>query len=155
MTAIADRHSGTVDELQGDAILILFGAPEATDDRDHAVRAVQMAVEMQHAMTALNASWRRAGISEEITVRMGIHTGVVTIGNFGSPQRMKDAALGKHVNLAARLQTNCEPGKILLSHATWLLASDRIECTAMGAVMVKGIVKPVLTYAPDMRFSER
>ncbi len=149
MTAIAEKHGGTVDELQGDAILILFGAPETTNDRDHAVRAIQMAVEMQAAMVTLNARWSDYGIGEKILVRMGINTGVVTIGNFGSPQRMKYAALGKHVNLAARLQTHCEPEKILLSHATWLLARDQVPCTAMGEVQLKGIVKPVMTYSPD------
>ncbi|MGH8530923.1 MAG: adenylate/guanylate cyclase domain-containing protein [Nevskiales bacterium] len=101
MTAIAQKHGGTVDELSGDAILIFFGAPVATDDKDHALRAVRMATEMQQVMAGLNAKWRAAGITEALQVRMGINTGVVTIGNFGSPDRMKYAALGKHVNLAA------------------------------------------------------
>lgn len=69
--------------------MILFGAPEATDERDHVVRAIRMAIKMQEAMGALNARWAGYGISETIAVRMGINTGVVTIGNFGSPQRMK------------------------------------------------------------------
>lgn len=150
MTDIAERHGGTVDELQGDAILVLFGAPEATDDRDHAVRAVRMAIEMQAMMETLNARWARYGIGETIAVRMGINTGVVTIGNFGSPQRMKYAALGKHVNLAARLQTNCEPGKVLFSHATWLLTQEEVPSLRMGEVTLKGIVKPVMTYTPDL-----
>lgn len=77
---------------------------------------------------------------------MGINTGVVTIGNFGSPERMKYAALGKHVNLAARLQSHCEPGKLLLSHATWLLVHDEIACTQKGELQLKGIHKPVMTY---------
>lgn len=55
MTAIAQKHGGTVDELSGDAILIFFGAPVATDDKDHALRATRMAVEMQQAMDGLNA----------------------------------------------------------------------------------------------------
>jgi class 3 adenylate cyclase len=146
MTAIARKHGGTVDELSGDAILIFFGAPHATDDKDHALRAVNMAVEMQQAMTSLNATWLDAGITETLRVRMGINTGVVTIGSFGTPDRMKYAALGKHVNVAARLQSHCEPGCVLLSEATWLLVKDRVPCTAKGQLQLKGIHKPVMIY---------
>lgn len=146
MTTIAQRHGGTVDELSGDAILVFFGAPVATDDRDHALRAVRMAVEMQQAVRRLNDGWRRAGITESLTVRMGINTGVVTIGNFGSPDRMKYAVLGKHVNLAARIQATCEPGKVLISRATWLLVGEEIDCTPKGEASFKGITRPVATY---------
>ena len=146
MTAIAQKHGGTVDELSGDAILIFFGAPQATNDKDHALRAVRMAMEMQQAMAGLNAKWQSAGITESLQVRMGINTGVVTVGNFGSPERMKYAALGKHVNLAARLQAHSEPGRVLLSHATWLLVNDQIQCALKGEMQFKGIHKPVMTY---------
>jgi class 3 adenylate cyclase len=146
MTAIAQRHGGTVDELSGDAILIFFGAPHASDDKDHALRAARMAVEMQRAMAGLNTCWQAAGIPETLRVRMGINTGVVTVGNFGSPDRMKYAALGKHVNLAARLQAHCEPGKVLLSHSTWLLVHDHIACAPRGELQLKGINRPVMSY---------
>ncbi len=146
MTVIADRHGGTVDELSGDAILIFFGAPNATNDKDHALRAVRMAIEMQAATQALNQKWKAAGIAAVLRVRMGVSTGVVTIGNFGSPDRMKYAALGKNVNLAARLQSHCDPGKILLSHATWLLINDQMPCVEKAELHLKGIHKPVMTY---------
>lgn len=145
MVRIAHRHGGTVDELSGDAILVLFGAPVATNDRDHALRAARMATEMQLAMRTLNASWSTLGLAE-LRVRMGIDTGVVTVGNFGSPERIKYTALGKHVNLAARLQTHCEPGKTLLSHATWLLIRGEFPCIPREQVQLKGILKPVRTY---------
>jgi class 3 adenylate cyclase len=150
MTTIAHRHGGTIDELSGDAIFIFFGAPLATDDQDHALRATRMAIEMQQGVTQLNAKWQHNGIMEALRVRMGINTGVVTIGNFGSPERMKYAALGKHVNLAARLQANCEPGKVLLSHATWLLVHQHLPCVPKGEMALKGIHKPVMTYEPVM-----
>ncbi len=146
MTAIAHKHAGTVDELSGDAILIFFGAPVATDDKDHALRAVRMAADMQQAVIRLNDGWKNAGVDVVLKVRMGISTGVVTIGNFGSPDRMKYAALGKHVNLAARLQAQCEPGKVLISHPTWLLVSDQVQCAARGEMQFKGIHNPVMTY---------
>ncbi|HSV40188.1 MAG TPA: adenylate/guanylate cyclase domain-containing protein [Nocardioidaceae bacterium] len=147
MTAIAHRHHGTVDELQGDALLILFGAPRATTDREHALNAVRMAAEMHEAVPRLNARWRDAGITETLAVRMGINTGVVTIGNFGTPTRMKYAALGKHVNIAARLQAIAEPGTTVVSFATYLLVKDEVSCTALGPQQLKGITKPVEAYA--------
>jgi class 3 adenylate cyclase len=143
MTAIAHRHHGTVDELQGDALLIFFGAPHATNDREHALNAVHMASEMHASMKRLNRRWRDAGITETLEVRMGVNTGVVTIGNFGTPERMKYAALGKHVNIAARLQAVCEPGRTVLSYSTYLLVKDEIPCTALGPLQLKGIHKPV------------
>lgn len=146
MTRIAEKHGGTVDELAGDAILIFFGAPNATDDQDHALRAVRMAVEMQSAVKLLNEKSRQAGIAESLRVRMGINTGVVTIGNFGSPDRMKYTALGKHVNIAARLQSHCEPGRVLVSQLTWLLVKEQIPCEPKCELTLKGIIKPVMAY---------
>jgi class 3 adenylate cyclase len=150
MMNIAHKHGGTVDEISGDAILVFFGAPYATSDKDHALRAVRMALEMQQAMPGLNAKWAKAGITEALRVRMGINTGVVTIGNFGSPERMKYAALGKHVNLAARLQAAGDPGKVVISHATWLLVNEQVRCTALGEAQFKGIQKPVMTYVAEV-----
>jgi adenylate cyclase len=81
MSAIARRHAGTIDDLVGDAIMVFFGAPDATDDRDQALRAVRMAIQMQEAMGPLNHRWESAGIPEKLQVRMGVNTGVVTVGN--------------------------------------------------------------------------
>ena len=143
MSAIAKKHGGTVDDLIGDAILVLFGAPDFTEDKDQALRAVRMAVEMQEAMEPLNERWASAGIPETLTVRMGINTGVATVGNFGSAERTKYTALGKQVNIAARIQSQCEPGKVLLSHPTWLLIRDQITCNPKGELVLKGLRRPM------------
>jgi class 3 adenylate cyclase len=146
MSAIARKHAGTVDDLVGDAVLVLFGAPDFTDDHDQALRAVRMAVEMQAAMGPLNQRWEAAGIPEALTVRMGINTGVATVGNFGSADRTKYTALGKQVNVAARIQSYCEPGKVLLGHTTWLLVRDEIACVPKGELELKGLRKPMPAY---------
>jgi len=146
MSRIARKHGGTVDDLVGDAILVFFGAPERTDDHDQALRAVRMAVEMQAAMLPLNQRWEAAGIPETLWVRMGINTGVVTVGNFGSEERTKYTALGKQVNIAARIQAQCEPGKVLLSQTTWLLVREDLACTPKGELMLKGLHKPMPAY---------
>jgi len=102
-----------------------------------------MATEMHAAMERLNQQWHAMGITETLRVRMGVNTGVVTIGNFGTPERMKYAALGKHVNIAARLQAVCEPGQTVLSYSTYLLVKDEVSCQSLGPMQLKGIHKPV------------
>ena len=146
MTGIAERYEATVDKFVGDAIMIFFGAPMATHDRDHALRAVRMALEMQGRLAELRTKWVREGIEEPFQVRIGINTGVASVGNFGSKGRVDYTAIGRQVNLAARLQVNCDPGKILLSHSTWSFVQDEIPCLAKGEIQVKGFHQPVKAY---------
>jgi len=150
MARIAGEYDGTIDELVGDAVLIFFGAPVATDDRDHAERAIRMAVDMQGTVARLNARWAEAGIDVVFRIRVGINTGVVAVGNVGSGARQKYAAIGRAVNLAARIQTYSQPGQILLSRATWLLVRDKISCTPHDTVELKGISHPVEVYTVDL-----
>jgi class 3 adenylate cyclase len=146
MTGIAERYEATVDKFVGDAIMIFFGAPMATHDRDHALRAVRMAIEMQARLAELRTKWVHEGIEEPFQVRIGINTGVASVGNFGSKGRVDYTAIGRQVNLAARLQVNCDPGKILLSHSAWSLVQDDIACIAKGEIQVKGFHQPVKVY---------
>jgi adenylate cyclase len=146
MTEIAERYEATVDKFVGDAIMVFFGAPVATHDRDHALRAVRMAIEMQARLAELRAKWTREGIEEPFAVRIGINTGVASVGNFGSKGRVDYTAIGRQVNLAARLQVNCDPGKILLSHSTWSLVQDNIACVPKGEIQVKGFHQLVKVY---------
>jgi class 3 adenylate cyclase len=143
MAEIAERHRGTVDELQGDGLILIFGAPTFRSDREHALDAVEAAAEMQRAITGLNERWQRDGLDVEIQVRMGINTGVVTVGHFGTGNRLKYTVLGKHVNLAARVQAICQPSKVLISHATWLLVKEQVMARSLGEREFKGITRPV------------
>jgi adenylate cyclase len=146
MTRIADRFGATVNQLVGDGIMIFFGAPTATDDRDHALRAVRMAHEMQRRMVELREAWFRRGIQHPFRIRIGINTGFSSVGDFGSPGRMMYSAIGQQTNLAARIQAHCEPDRILLSHSTWALVQGEIPCTPQGEITVKGLHYPVLVY---------
>ena len=150
MARIATDYDGTIDELVGDAILILFGAPTATSDRDHARRAVRMAIDMQQAVEGLNARWEEAGIDVVFRIRMGINTGVVAVGNVGSGARQKYAAIGRGVNLAARIQSESPPGGILMTRATWLLVRDEVACTLRGEVELKGVSRTTELYSVDL-----
>jgi class 3 adenylate cyclase len=146
MTAIADAHGGTVDKFMGDAIVVLFGAPVRGGEREHALAAVRMALAMQARMAVLRERWLREGIEEPFQIRIGVNTGVASVGNFGSRGRMDYTAIGRQVNLAARLQTACEPGRVLVSHATWALVEAEIPCEARGSIQVKGVHHPVRVY---------
>ena len=130
----------------GDGIMIFFGAPEATGDREQALRAVRMGLEMQARMGALCEKWTRVGVEEPFTIRIGINTGVASVGSFGAQGRMDYTAIGRQVNLAARLQASCDPGSILISHATWVLVRDDIPCAPKGELHLKGFIRPVNVY---------
>jgi class 3 adenylate cyclase len=146
MTAIAERHGATIDKFVGDGMMIFFGAPLPAEEHDQAVRAVRMALEMQRRIGDLDPMWRKAGLVSSLEVRMGINTGQASVGNFGSKGRVDYTAIGRQVNLAARLQAACTPGRILISRATWLLVQDAIDAESIGAIEVKGFQRPVEVY---------
>lgn len=138
MTAIAHRFDATIDKFVGDAIMIFFGAPQSTNDRDQALRAVRMGIEMQQSMHRLRDQWSQAGISHPFHIRIGINTGQASVGAFGSQQRLEYTAIGRQVNLAARIQAHCTPDQVLLSQSTWALVHDQIACTARGEMVFQG-----------------
>ena len=100
-------------------VISFFGAPDKRADRDNALRCVQMAVTMQWRMRELNEKWYNEGMSQTLQIRCGINTGMVNVGGFESKNRKDYTAFGMHVNLASRLEGICDPGGILVSHATW------------------------------------
>ncbi len=88
MSDIALRYGGTVDKFIGDAVMVFFGAPEFVDDLSHARCCVSMALEMREELYRLREEWRARGITRLLQVRAGINTGICTVGNFGSENRM-------------------------------------------------------------------
>jgi class 3 adenylate cyclase len=146
MIRIATTYNGTVAQISGDGLFIFFGAPEFVDDREHALRAVRMAVEMQRRMRELQRRWYESGIEHPFKIRCGINTGIATVGGFGSAGRREYTAIGMQTNLAARLEAACEPGQILLGHATWALVKEEVPCKERGQLEVKGFHQPVRTW---------
>ena len=98
-----------------------------------------MAVHMQGRMAELNAQWHRRGIEHPFRVRMGINTGYCNVGNFGSEDRMDYTIIGAEANLAQRLQSNAEPGHIVLSYETYMLVREMVSAHALPSIAVKGI----------------
>lgn len=146
MAKIADAHGATLDKFVGDVIMIFFGAPRHMDPKQQSLAAVRMAIDMGRRMEELRRKWQAEGIPFPFEKRIGINTGIVSVGNFGSRERLDYTVIGKEVNVAARLEANCEPGKILLSHATWALVRDAIPCVPRGELTVKGIHHPIKVY---------
>ena len=146
MTLIANKYEATIDKFVGDAIMIFFGAPRTSGHRGNALRAIRMAMEMQSRMIELARDWQARGFDAPFEIRIGINSGHASLGNFGSPDRFDYTAIGRQVNLAARLESKCKPGKILISHSTWMLVEDEILCEPLGAIKIKGINQPVRVY---------
>src|SRR5262245_26332613 len=106
MVDVISRYEGTIDEIIGDAILVIFGAPLACDD--HAAQAVACGLAMQLAIREVNGRLAAKGAAE-LEMGIGIHTGPVIVGNIGSLRRTKYAAVGSNVNLAGRSES-CTTG---------------------------------------------
>ena len=149
MTDIIFAHGGTLDKYIGDGLMALFGAPQATPE--DACNAVSAAVAMQRQMQVINTQLREEGLSE-ISIGIGLHTGVATVGYIGSERRSEYTAIGDTVNLAARLEQNSTPGQILLSDATAQAAADA-ECAMRShpPLTVKNRVQPVPVFEVEWR----
>jgi class 3 adenylate cyclase/GAF domain-containing protein len=146
MSQIALAHGATIDKYVGDAILVFFGDPESRGVEEDAVACVTMALAMRKRMSELQTTWRASGIEAPLRCRMGINTGVCTVGNFGSEDRMDYTIIGGDVNLASRIESACPPNEILISYETHAHVKDVICCEEHGHLDVKGIAYPVATY---------
>jgi len=146
MAEIALKHGGTIDKYIGDAIMIFFGDPETRGEKEDALACVRMAIEMRNQMKKLQRKWQDQMLPKPLRIRMGVNTGYCTVGNFGSEDRFDYTIIGGQVNLASRLESNANPDEILISYQTYVLIKDAIACEAKGAIQVKGLAYPVLTY---------
>jgi adenylate cyclase len=149
MSRIAVAHGGTVNKFIGDAILVFFGDPQTRGVMEDAKACMLMAFDMQKRLVELNVQWRSRGIEEPFRARMGINTGYVNVGNFGSDDRMDYTIIGAEANLASRLQSIAEPGGIVLSYETYSLVRQMVRARPLDPITLKGIARPVVPYAVD------
>jgi adenylate cyclase len=146
MSEIALAHGATIDKYVGDAIVIFFGDPETLGVKEDATACVTMAIAMRKRMRELENIWMESGLEKPLQCRMGINTGICTVGNFGSEDRMDYTIIGSGVNLAARLEMACPPSEILISYETYAHVKDQIECQIDGQIEAKGFAHPVSTH---------
>jgi class 3 adenylate cyclase len=129
MMAAVHRYAGTVNQVMGDGIMALFGAPIAHED--HAVRACYAALAMQEAVGRYAEEVRRAqGLS--VQMRVGLNSGEVVVRAIDNDLHMDYSAIGQNTHLAARLEQLATPGSILLTSETLRLAGGVVEVKPLG-----------------------
>jgi class 3 adenylate cyclase len=134
------RYEGTVNQVLGDGIMALFGAPVAHED--HAVRACYAALAMQAAMRRYAEEVRHShGL--EMPARVGLNSGEVVVRSIGNDLHMDYSAVGQTTHLAARMEQLATPGSIRLTAATLRLAEGLVQGNPLGAFPVKGLAEPV------------
>jgi adenylate cyclase len=137
------QYRGTIEAFTADAIFVVFGVPMA--EADDSERAVACAMAMQLAMVALNQSLRADGLPA-IEMGIGIHTGEVVVGNVGSERRKKYGVIGKHANLAGRIEAYTVGGQVLISEDTYREVASLAHVGEPLEVAVKGLSTPVRVY---------
>jgi class 3 adenylate cyclase/tetratricopeptide (TPR) repeat protein len=144
MMEAVHRYEGTVNQVMGDGIMALFGAPLAHED--HAVRACYAALRMQETLRRYAEGVRREhGLT--IRIRVGLNSGDVVVRAIGSDLRMDYSAIGQTTHLAARMEQLAEPGTTVMTAATLALSAEFIEVNPLGPMRVKGLSQPVDGYA--------
>jgi len=143
MMEAVHRYEGTVNQVMGDGIMALFGAPLAHED--HAVRACYAALRLQESVKRFAEEVRRThGVT--VQIRVGLNSGEVVVRAIGSDLHMDYTAVGQTTHLAARMEQLASPGSILMTPATLGLAEGYVEVKSLGPVPVKGLTEPVDVY---------
>ncbi len=139
---VIDGHDGYIAQYLGDGLLVYFGYPLAhEDDAQRAVRAGLGIVGAIHVLSIPNMR-----LQQTLQVRVGIHTGLVVVGEMGGGKRRDTTALGETPNIAARLQGIAEPNTVVISSSTYRLAEGLFECHNLGLHTLKGISTPIEVY---------
>jgi class 3 adenylate cyclase len=139
-TDVIQRYDGHIAQLLGDGLLVYFGYPVAHEDDAH--RAVRTGLGILAAMTALQSRLQREqGMT--LALRLGIHTGLVVVGEMGGEGRQEQLALGDVPNIASRIEGLATPNTIAISEATYRLVQGYFDCEALGAQTLRGVAAPV------------
>src|SRR5687767_2165373 len=139
MMEAVHRYEGTVNQVMGDGIMAIFGAPLSHED--HAVRACYAALRMQDTIAEFSTDMRRTeGVV--IQIRIGINSGEVVVRSIGNDLHMDYTAVGQTTHLAARMEQLATPGSIRLTAATLRLAEGLVQVNALGQFPVKGLSEP-------------
>ena len=140
---VIQRFEGHIAQYLGDGLLVYFGYPQAHED--DAQRAVRTGLGIVEAMATLNSSLgQRPGV--RLAVRVGIHTGIVVVGEMGSGERQEQLALGETPNIAARLQGLAAPDTVVISAVTQRLIQGYFTCHDLESQTLKGVATPLQVY---------
>ena len=137
------RYKGTINEIIGDALLVIFGAPQEMPDR--AKQAIACAIDMQNAMALVNEENRNNGLPE-LEMGIGLNEAEVIVGNIGSSKRSKYAVVGSGVNMTSRIESYTVGGQILISESVYKEAYEILRVDAQREVFPKGSETPLKIY---------
>src|SRR5256884_6339054 len=143
MMEAVHRYEGTVNQVMGDEIMALFGAPLAHED--HAVRACYAALQMQESVKKYADEVRRSHAAV-VKIRVGLNSGEVVVGAIGSDLHMDYTAVGQTTHLAARMEQIADPGAIVITPETLALVERYVEVKSLGPVPVNGLADALEVY---------
>ena len=143
MMEAVHHYEGTVNQVMGDGIMALFGAPIGHED--HAVRACYAALRMQRRVNLYADEIQRGG-GTPVQIRVGLNSGEVVVRAIGSDLHMDYTAVGQTTHLAARMEQMAKPGSALVTGDTLKLAEGYVQVKPLGAVAVKGLETPTPVY---------
>lgn len=143
MVEVVLKYNGTINEIIGDALLVIFGAPQDMPDRSQ--RAIACAIEMQNAMAQVNEENRMKGLPE-LEMGIGINETEVIVGNIGSSKRSKYSVVGSGVNMASRIESYTVGGQILISESVRQEVGEILRIDTQRDVLPKGAETPLRIY---------
>jgi class 3 adenylate cyclase len=140
---VIQRYDGHIAQYLGDGLLVYFGYPVAHEE--DAQRAIHTGLGITEAIRTLNAQLE-SGKSIRLAVRLGIHTGLVVVGEMGGAGRQEQLALGETPNHAARIQSIAEPDTVVISDATYRLIQGYFDCQELGEQTLRGVAESIVVY---------
>ena len=156
MCEIALKFGGTIDKFIGDSVMIFFGDPQSKGPEQDALACCNMGLEMLAFVEKNEELFKEQfNFPEKLEIRIGVHTGVCSVGNFGSDQRLDYTVIGRAVNVAARLEQAAPKNSMLFSNSTKSLLGDTFQVSDSIEVKAKGIDRPIIGYILTNKVSKR
>ena len=156
MCEIALKFGGTIDKFIGDSVMIFFGDPQSKGPEQDALACCNMGLEMLAFVEKNEELFKEQfNFPEKLEIRIGVHSGVCSVGNFGSDQRLDYTVIGRAVNVAARLEQAAPNNSMLFSNSTKSLLGDTFQVSDSIEVKAKGIDRPIIGYILTNQVSKR
>ena len=156
MCEIALKYGGTIDKFIGDSVMIFFGDPQSKGPEQDALACCNMGLEMLAFVEKNEELFKEQfNFPEKLEIRIGVHSGVCSVGNFGSDQRLDYTVIGRAVNVAARLEQAAPKNSMLFSNSTKSLLADTFQVSESIEVKAKGIDRPIIGYILTNQISKR
>ena len=156
MCEIALKYGGTIDKFIGDSVMVFFGDPQSQGPEQDALACCNMGLEMLAFVEKNEELFKEQfNFPEKLEIRIGVHSGVCSVGNFGSDQRLDYTVIGRAVNVAARLEQAAPKNSMLFSNSTKSLLGDTFQVSDSIEVKAKGIDRPIIGYILTNQISKR